>query len=281
MKGRLGGGRLVSMPYLDQGGILASGEDAATALWAAALRLVRRLGARGLETRGGVPEVGGSPPATQRFRWTLRLEGSQEDLWHSLGPKVRNQIRKSSRLGLVTRGVTVGELDDFYRIFARNMHDLGSPVHSLSFFHRVLTVFESRATLYLTSDAGGRTVAGGVALRFGDCVSVPWASSLRSTRPECPNHSLYWKILGDTLAAKRRVFDFGRSTLGTGPARFKKHWGADGEPLIWSWVDGDGTAEPGRSWTARDHATLVRLWRLLPLAVATRLGPLIRRQLPN
>jgi len=281
MKGRLGGDRLISMPFLDQGGILATGEEQAAALWRAALQLAGRLGARGLEARGSVPGGVTAPAATQRFRWMLSLTSSQEDLWGAVGGKVRNQVRKSTRLGLTTRVAAAADLPLFYRLFAHNMRDLGSPVHAVSFFDRVLAVFQSRATLYLTQEPGGRAVAGGIALRFGDGVSVPWASSLHDARPACPNHSLYWKILGDALEQGCRVFDFGRSTRGTGPARFKKHWRAEATPLVWTDVDSDGQLEQEGAWSNQDHTTLVKLWQLLPLGVANRLGPVIRGQLPN
>lgn len=281
MKGRLAGDRLVSMPFLDQGGILAAGEEEAEALWRAALELSGKLGLQGLEVRGGVPDAIGAPTATRRFRWTLALQGSREDLWRSLSGKVRNQVRKAARRGLTTQAVPATKLTRFYRLFAHNMRDLGSPVHALAFFDNVFAVLGSRAKLYLTCEPAGRAVACAIALRFRDSLSVPWASSLREARPACPNHSLYWNILRDALAEGCRVFDFGRSTLGSGPARFKKHWGAEAVPLVWTYTDGSGKPEPGESWSSQDHAGLVRMWQHLPLMVANRLGPVVRRRISN
>jgi len=282
MRGRLGGNRLVSMPYLDQGGVLAASDEEASELWRAGLRLAKRLGAAGVEARGDAPPPFSAPEhSTQRCRWVVSLEGSRDDLWRSIGPKVRNQVRKARRLGLVTRGVPIADLPRFYRLFARNMRDLGSPVHALKFFQELLTVFESRATLYLTLDADERPVAGGIALRFQDGLCVPWASSLRAARPSCPNHSLYWKILVDASRQGCRTFDFGRSTLGTGPARFKRHWGARAEPLVWTSVDPEGRPVPEAPWSARDHGLLVAIWSRLPLGVSNRLGPVVRGRLAN
>ena len=179
MKGLLAGNRLVSMPFLDQGGIVASSDAAVEALRNAAFQLLRERGAKGLDLRGGGPsEPRGPSEATSRYRFLLALGSSEELLWKSIGPKVRNQIRKSRKEGLVTSAVSHCQLGQFYEVFRRNMHDLGSPVHSRALFEEILGAFGPRARLYLTQDASGETLGGGIAFRFKDTVVVPWARAL-------------------------------------------------------------------------------------------------------
>lgn len=274
------GRALISLPYLDQGGILAAGEAAAAALWTAALELAARRGAASVELRGGAALSGAEPSATRRFRLTLELPGAEEELWRGLGPKVRNQIRKSERSGLETRAAGAEELPRFYEVFARNMRDLGSPVHSRDFFARILAVFPGRARLYLTA-RGERPVAGALLLTFRDLGIVPWASALRAERPSCPNHSLYWRILRDLVGQGLARFDFGRSTAGTGTYHFKKQWGATPHPLVWRRFDPSGAALPERHLDPRRNRRLAAVWRRLPLALANSLGPRLRHRLPN
>jgi FemAB-related protein (PEP-CTERM system-associated) len=281
LKGPLAGNRLVSLPYLDQGGVLTSSGEAATALEQAAFDLAREIGATGLDFRGPSRATPLAPEESRRFRFLLELEDSEEELWQAIGPKVRNQIRKSESSGLVSQKVASDRLDDFYSIFARNMRDLGSPTHSRRFFSEILFEFESAANLYLTLDARESPVAGGVSIAFGDTVTVPWASSLRSARPACPNHSLYWRILRDARQNGAARFDFGRSSVGTGTFHFKKQWRARPEPLRWEFYAADGSEETETYLDPRKHTHLATAWRRLPLSLANLIGPLVRRQLAN
>ena len=280
MTGRLGGDRLVSLPYLDRGGILADSAEAGEALLAAARELASRLGARGVESRGAALAGATGTPGVERSRWLLSLAGSREELWRRLGGKVRNQIRKSEKVGLVTRRESVDELPAFYRVFARNMRDLGSPVHAFTFFREICEIFGPRVGLYLTRDPAGQPVAGALAFSFRRTTVVPWASALRAARPSCPNHSLYWTVLQDASDGGAVLFDFGRSTRGSGTERFKRQWGCRAVPLEWSYLDLRGGPCP-ETLTERSYASrLMRLWRHLPLPVANRLGPAIRGRLP-
>ncbi len=280
MPERIAGHRLVSLPYLDMGGPLTTGPAVESALIHAALNLAESLGARSVELR----EAGGSDPDPEgcmRYRLVLDLPAAREALWRALHPKVRNQIRKADKLGLSSARVAADRLSSFYAVFGCNMRDLGSPVHSRRFLEEIFERFGNDARLYLTRDGAGRTVAGAIAISFRDQLIVPWASALRSARRSCPNHSLYWTILEDAIEAGVSSFDFGRSSAGTGTFRFKKQWGATPVPLAWRRVDRSGSRpEPPAARSPADRL-LIAVWRRLPLALANRLGPLVRGRLPH
>jgi FemAB-related protein (PEP-CTERM system-associated) len=277
----LSGRRPVSLPYLDQGGIVATSAQGAEAIRNAAFCLARELGATGIDFRGSAGGRSATQADTRRFRFLLPLERSEEGLWRAIGPKVRNQIRKSEKSGLETRHVGRERLGEFYAVLSHNMRDLGSPVHSRRFFSGILDSFGSAARLYLTFGPEGVPVAGAVSIAFRETVAVPWASSLRSARPSCPNHSLYWRILRDARQDGASRFDFGRSSAGTGTFNFKKQWGARPEPLVWQSFNSDGHLQPERHLDPRRHRLLAALWRRLPVVAATRLGPLLRGRLAN
>lgn len=269
------------MPFLDQGGTLSESNEASRLLIEAAAQQAKRLGAKGLDLRA---PLSGTPDSTEiptRFRFLLSLPASDDELWKKVGPKVRNQIRKSERGGLTSDGANNSSLPEFYKVFSRNMRDLGSPTHSLGFFEAIARQLGDRFRLYLTYDADKQPVAGGVAIYFKDSVTVPWASSLRSIRSDCPNHSLYWRILCDARLNGARTFDFGRSSVGTGTYQFKKQWGTEVHPLIWTFLDNNRNLEGDYYLNSQRNSTVVRIWKKLPLAATVWLGPWIRYQLPN
>ena len=97
----------------------------------------------------------------------LSLPKSSEDLWNSFNSKTRNRIKKPLREGLSMEMGGVNILDSFYPIFAENMRDLGSPVHSKLWVKSILTFYKNRAVLAVVRLADGTPVAGGIVLGNG------------------------------------------------------------------------------------------------------------------
>jgi FemAB-related protein (PEP-CTERM system-associated) len=276
--GLAGPAALVSMPFLDQGGILADSPPVAAALLQAALDRMPGLGVQALDLRGGATV---DSPAGDRFRALLPLPATRDELWQQIGPKVRNLVRKAERQGVTCERAGSGGLSEFYGVFCENMRSAGSPVHSLEFFEAILRHVTGRTEVYLVKSAAGDVIAGALAIRFRDTVTVPWASALPSARSLSPNYSLYWTALVDALESGARVFDFGRSSVGSGTLHFKKQWGTELQPLAWTRLDRSGEREPAALLDPRRNARLAWTWSRLPLAVANRIGPHVRRRLSN
>ncbi|HXV37573.1 MAG TPA: GNAT family N-acetyltransferase, partial [Myxococcota bacterium] len=210
--------------------------------------------------------------------------------WQRVGAKVRNQTRKAESEGLAiapdddpgrTVGGDAGLLTEFYDPFARNMRDLGSPVHSKRFFDVAADAFGERLRFIVTR-LGARPVGGLVAIRFAGAVTVPWASTLRSERARCPNNQIYWEALRWAIRAGAREFDFGRSPIGSGTHRFKLGWGAVERPLAWKRFtpNGDRLA-PSSAGDNPLLRSLSKIWSRLPVPLTTRLGPALRRRISS
>jgi FemAB-related protein (PEP-CTERM system-associated) len=281
IRSRLFGRRLVSMPFLDYGGILADpGSGAESALLSAALDLGRELGAASLGLRHlhptGIPAAGGGD------RVTMILDLPDEDaVWRALSSERRNRIRKGERNGLTSTWGGAELLADFYAVFAANMRDLGSPVHARRFFEEMLRALPDVARVLVVRDAAGRAVGAAVCLFFRDSVMVPWVSSRRDALALCPNFVLYWEAIRAACREGARTLDLGRSFRSAGTFEFKRQWGARPHPL--SWVSTDlvpGASPPVDRDTSRFRRA-IDAWKLLPLPVATLIGPWLRGQIPN
>jgi len=281
IRSALFGRRLVSMPFLDYGGILADpGDEAERALLVAALGRARALGADSLGLRQYHPLGLGLAPAEGRVTMLLPL-GAEAEAWQSLPSERRNRIRKGLRAGLRATWGGAELLEAFYRVFATNMRDLGSPVHGRRFFAALLAELGGAARVLVVRDAGGRAVGGAVCLFFRDTVMVPWVSSLREAFALCPNFVLYWEVIRRACAEGRQWLDFGRSFTHAGTFEFKRQWGAQARPLPWLFVDVRPGAAPATDRDPRRFAALARAWGRLPVPLATAIGPWLRKQLPN
>jgi serine/alanine adding enzyme len=83
------------------------------------------------------------------------------------------------------------------------------------------------------------------------------------------------------IAYGMTLFNFGRCTPGGGTHRFKRQWGSRDEALWWYQRVADGAADAATPSPDRGAFRLgPRIWKHLPLPVATSLGPHIVRLIP-
>jgi FemAB-related protein (PEP-CTERM system-associated) len=272
------GRALVSLPFLNYGGVLADDEGAARALLDAAIAEARKHRCRHVELRHFRQHFSELPCKRHKVTMKLRLSAAPV-LWDSLDRKVRNQVRKAQKSDLTYREGGAALLDAFYAVFARNMRDLGTPVYSSRFFAEVLAAFPERARIHVVSHQGA-PVAAGLTLETRGTVEIPWASSVRDFNALCPNHLLYWSILEGASARGCSTFDFGRSTPNEGTYKFKEQWGARPVPLCWEYGLLVGGDLPNSSPTNPKFRLAIAMWKKLPLNVANRVGPMIVRAIP-
>jgi len=93
------------------------------------------------------------------------------------------------------------------------------------------------------------------------------------------NDYMYWNLMQAAAARGCRLFDFGRSKLGTGAYDFKKNWGFAPTPLAYEYQLHAAAAMPENNPLNPKFRRFIQLWQRLPLAVANRLGPYIVKHL--
>ncbi len=273
------GRALSSLPYVNYGGVLAVTDDAAQALIAEATRIAseRTLAYVVLRHRRRIfPAL---PARDHKVTMLLPLASDEQAMWNGLDRKVRNQVRKAEKSGVTVVSGGAELLDEFYVVFARNMRDLGTPVYGRSLFASILSRFPADARVHLAR-LGSQAIAGALSYAFGDTIEVPSASSLREHRALCPNHLLYWSIMRQAIADGRQTFDFGRSTPGDGTFHFKEQWGAVPEQLWWEYCLSPGETVPSDDRHSRKFQTTIEMWKRLPVAAASMLGPRVARCVP-
>jgi len=277
VRGLVVGRSLVSMPYMDYGGVCGPGHDKAErALVEAAVDLARRHRASLVLRYARRPELD-LPCSLEKVTMYLQLGTSEEALWKSLPSERRNRIRKGQKLGLVASVHGPEGLPEFYAVFAENMRDLGSPVHSRRFFEEVMRHLPDHTKILLVR-SDGQPIGAALMLLHGGMISSPWISSLRSAFEKCPNQVLYWEMMRFGLANGFPVLDFGRSSQDSGTFEAKRQWRPEPVQMYWFYSPVDARP-PGEDVKRLSWA--VGLWRRLPLPLANLAGPRLRRSIPN
>jgi FemAB-related protein (PEP-CTERM system-associated) len=276
IKSLLFGNTLTSLPFLNYGGVMADSTAAADALVRAARDEAERRRCGHVELRHVEPQFPSLP--CKRHKVSMRL-GLGDKLWDGLDRKVRNQIRKAEKSGLVVERGGMELVGDFYTVFARNMRDLGTPVYSRRLFEEVLRAFPERSQLHVVR-LNREPVAAGFTYRTSQMVQLPWASSIRDFNSLCPNVLLYWDAIQYAHATGAPVFDMGRSTPGEGTFKFKAQWGAEPVALHWEYQLLTPGEMPNVSPANPKFQLAIALWQKLPISLTTRVGPMIVRAIP-
>ncbi|MEL6109955.1 MAG: FemAB family XrtA/PEP-CTERM system-associated protein [Planctomycetota bacterium] len=280
VRGPIFGKFLVSLPYINTGGVWAKSRATASVLIDAACDLADELDVKYLELRGEtrIDHPRFNFERTDKVHMRLRLADSDEALMASFKSKLRSQIKKSGDYDLDVNFGGAELLGDFYDVFAHNMRDLGTPVFSRRLFTEILEAFEGDAEL-CTVYKESQPIAGGLLIHRDGVSEVPSASSLREFNRSNANMLMYRHMLGRAIQKGSQIFDFGRSSEDSGTYKFKSQWGAKPFPAVWQYYVRKGDPSDMRP-DSGGKKRLVELWQKLPVGVTRILGPSIVRGIP-
>jgi FemAB-related protein (PEP-CTERM system-associated) len=282
---------LISMPFCDFGGAIANDHVICRLLIENAISVAGRLGAKRIEFRNAEKTEDGENldvrkygkdlhwiEESRRCRLILKLPESSGELMKGFKSKLRSQIKRPSKSGCKARVGKSALIEDFYSVFASNMRDLGSPVHSKRLFENILNEFYDITTIFIVFK-DDVPLAGSITIGFGDTMYNPWASSLRQYSRLSPNMLLYWKMLEFASNNGYKIFDFGRSYVNEGTYRFKKQWGAQPVPLPWQHISNEKKRSFNVSSDRPAFQAAAEFWKKLPLTLTKIIGPRLRKHI--
>lgn len=279
LSSQLFGRFLISLPFLNYGGILTTNLEVRVSLEAYLEDLAASKQVDYVELRQQNVVATSWVRSERKVSMRLPIPASYEELVKGFPSKLRSQVRRAQKEGMTSRVGGTECLDEFYTVFSRCMRDLGTPVYAKGFFAKILEVFPKEARICIVSH-GGVPVAGGFLYGFRSSLEIPWAASDKRFNKLAPNMMLYGAVLEYACQQGFQVFDFGRSSPDSGTYRFKEQWGAQPHQLYWYYWMGQGRQVPQLNPQNPKYAMAIRAWQNLPLAVANLLGPHIVKYLP-
>jgi FemAB-related protein (PEP-CTERM system-associated) len=280
IRSRLFGHALMSLPFCVYGGVAAQSDAARALLDQAAQALAASLGAGHLEYRNF-----GQAPAAPRAGWlekplyvTFRkaISADDEANLNAIPRKQRAMVRKGIKCGL--RGEIDQDAGRFFTAYANSVHRLGTPVFSKRYFNLLKQVFGDDCEIrVIVKDE--QLVAGVLSFFFRDEVLPYYGGGMALARDVAGNDFMYWNLMQAAAARGCRLFDFGRSKLGTGAYDFKHNWGFEARPLPYAYQLHGAAELPDVNPLNPKYRLFIKMWRTLPLPVANALGPHIVKNL--
>ncbi|PCI59665.1 MAG: PEP-CTERM system-associated, FemAB-related protein [Gammaproteobacteria bacterium] len=281
IKPPLSSAKLSALPFCDVGGALTDTNEIKAELITTANNYCKKNNIKTFEHRQSVDTTQNTDETiktTNKVRMLLQLPENSEILFAGFKSKLRSQIRKAEKNGLTsTVGRDQKHIDGFYQVFARNMRDLGSPVHSKKWFEDILANYQNN--IIISNIYKDNIVVGaGIVLFNGENCSIPWASTNADHNRLAPNMLLYWSLLAYATDNGCKSFDFGRSTIGEGTYKFKKQWGTEPLALNWeSYSNGAILPEDLTTSTGKLRVYVEAVWKKLPVFLSITLGTKIRK----
>lgn len=279
VRSRVFGDCLVSLPLAVYGGICTEDRESYFQLLEAGSRIAARLGVKYLEMRNRTEPFATSLPGRDLYvTFTQDLSPGPEKLMQGLPRDTRYMIRKSEKAGLEwTEDLN---LDEFYQLYARNVHRLGTPVFPMQLFRRLLDEFDSGCRIWGVRKQK-KAVAGVLCFYFKKEVIPYYSGSLPEYFRDSPNNFMYWKLMLQGWRDGYRSFDFGRSKRGTGACQFKSSWNMRVQELPYRYKLVRAKEVPRMSPVDGKFRTAVSCWKRLPFPLATALGPKLVKSIPS
>jgi FemAB-related protein (PEP-CTERM system-associated) len=285
------GRNLISVPYAVYGGLLADDERAQQALLARAQDLGRELGAGYVELRHLELRPGDRVRSPLYVTFRCELPERAEDVMARIPKKARAEVRcardpaapatDKRRQSFGIRVTPDGSVDELFALFAENKRRLGSPSLPKAWFSGLVEEFGRAAVIHRAVDPQGRTLAAVMSFCFKDTVYAYYSGSRGDVNDTGVNNWIYCAIMEWAVEQGYRRFDFGRSRVDSGPARFKKNMGFAAEPLHYEYLLlGPRASVPDFHPSNPRLALPRRVWSHLPMFVCNRLGARLSRYLP-
>jgi len=276
VKSFLFGNSLVSTPFCVYGGIVATTEKAQTALEQAACELAQELQVDYLELRNVKPSKSERPRKDLYVTFRKALDSDPEKNLLSIPRKQRAMVRKG--LSGALRSVIDPTIDRFYEAYAESVRNLGTPVFAKNYFSILQEVFGADCEV-LSVEHQGRVVSSVMSFYFRDEVLPYYGGGTNEARDLYANDFMYWEVMRRATDRGVRVFDYGRSKLGTGSYRFKTHWGFKPTPLHYEYELIKGKNIPDVNPLNPKYQLFIAGWKRLPLPLSKLVGPWLSRNL--
>lgn len=271
------GKRLISTAFAVYGGPLADSPETHAALDAEATGIQASCGAEALEYRNR-QRLRPDWPAKTDIYATFRkpVDPDPEVNMLSLPRKRRAMVRKGQAAEL--QAEEVAHVDRVWLSYAESVRNLGTPVFPRRWFVALKQQFGDDCVLQLVTK-DGVVHAGGLSLIFRDELHFFYFGGTREGREWAVNDFLFWSVMEATRTRGLRLFDMGRSKVGTGAYDFKVNWGIEPEPLAYEFHLAPGAHMPDMNPNSPKYQRFVQMWSRLPLEIANLAGPLLARSL--
>ncbi len=211
---------------------------------------------------------------TKKIIVKKKLPETYDILLNSFKSKLRSQIKKGYKNGLNIEINSKNAIIDFYDLYSKNLHRLGTPVNGISYFLKFKEIYPPQSISFFTVYKDNLVIGSSICFSFQEYFEVMWASTDTRFNKLNPNMVLYNEMMKYSISKKMKIFSFGRSDINSGSLKFKQQWGdTSSVPIFFNY------AKPTKN--IRSFKFLSKIWKLLPYKLSLFFGPILRKFIIN
>lgn len=277
VKSRMFGNALISTPFCVQGGVVSLNQKSQEALQHWAINLANNLKVDYLELRYAQATNPGWPVKNNLYvNFRKPLLASVEENLNAIPRKQRAMVRKGMQAGLTS--VEETDVARFYHMYSLSVRNLGTPVFSRRYFEILLDKFSNQCRM-LSIQKDGKVISAVLSFYFRDEVLPYYGGGSDDAREYKANDFMYWELMRRSCEEGMKIFDYGRSKIGTGSYNFKKNWGFEPQALHYEYQLISANDIPDINPLNPKYQLFINLWKKMPLSVTQLIGPHIVKNL--
>lgn len=276
------GKAMVSMPYLNYGGLLADDDTARKALIDGLNRIIKtgQLGYIELrQIRTGSPDLVDQTKQTRATFW-LDINRPTDQIMSGLKKQLRTRIRKSQKNDLE---ILTGKkhVNMFYKLFATAQKEHGTPTMPRRFFESIVRHLGDHIEIMIAKK-DGLPVGGKMFMKFKNRLTMTWGCFPNRHKHLLANYFMTWNLIEKYAQTEIKTLDFGRSPYDSGGFINKTNWGTEVVPLCFDYL----CSSPDKIPNLRPDGaggkiqTAISIWKKLPLPLTIAIGSKLSRYFP-
>ena len=273
---------LTTAPFGSYGGFAFSSVEVRDVLLKKARRVAKDLNVEYVNVRFDAgktnpPDGWIQHPNYKTYR--AELSSDPEKLLALYSSDHRNHVRKSLKKNFSVKFGRLDLLDDAYEGLALSMHELGSPYHAKKYLRAMAESLGDTLEFAVIYGPNGKLAGAGVFIFQGDVATNLHANILHEFRSDYAGEFLYWLVITRYSEKGFRIFDMGRSLIGSGNEVFKSKWKPEKVLLAYWYSLREGVTLPELNQKNPKFQFAIWMWKHLPAFVIRPLGPFLIRGL--
>ena len=202
----------------------------------------------------------------------LTLEATENAQLYTFSSNLRRKINKSQSNGFKIGCGNSKYTTDFYSIYQKSMHRLGSPTLSLRFYQFIVSNYSEGICKIFVVYFGGTIAGAAVLLSYKTFFENCWLATNPMLNKLYISYLLHWTMITYAICRSAEIYSFGRSTINSGVHQYKKQWGTNDYTLYRNF-----SHPPEKD--IRSFTFLSKIWQHTPNLITNSIGPNIAKYL--
>ena len=202
----------------------------------------------------------------------LTLEASEKEQLSTFSSNLRRKINKSQSNGFKVACRDSKYITDFYSIYQKSMHRLGSPALRLEFYQFLVSHYSDGICKIFVAHHGGAIAGAAILLSHKSFFENCWMVTNPSFNKLNVSYLLHWTMIAYAFEQNAEIYSFGRSSINSGVHQYKKQWKTD-DYIIYR-----NFSHPPRK-DIRSFTFLSKIWQHTPNLITNSIGPNIAKYL--